>query len=71
MMFTMLNWPPSASDTALFYAMAICWGMADGVWNTQINGFWVALLSDADSLEIAFGNYRLWECIGAALLFGV
>lgn len=38
MIFTLLIWPPNPADTALFYVVAACWGMADGVWSTQING---------------------------------
>lgn len=52
--------------------------MADGVWNTQINGreyssfervlfsgFWVALVGRS-SLDFAFTNYRIWESLGIA-----
>lgn len=38
MIFTLLIWPPNPADTALFYVVAASWGMADAVWNTQING---------------------------------
>ncbi len=38
MIFTLLIWPPNPGDTAIFYVVAAAWGMADGVWNTQING---------------------------------
>ena len=38
MIFTLLIWPPNPADLAIFYVIATAWGMADGVWNTQING---------------------------------
>ncbi|VDM45928.1 unnamed protein product [Toxocara canis] len=38
MIMTLMIWPLNPGDTALFYAIAGVWGMADGVWNTQING---------------------------------
>lgn len=31
-------WPLNPGDRALFNAIAGVWGMADGVWNTQLNG---------------------------------
>ena len=68
MLLTMLLWPPNAADTALFYALAACWGTADGVWNTQVSGFWVTLCAE-QSLPTAFSNYRLWEAVGMALQF--
>uniref|UniRef100_A0A914R6B2 Uncharacterized protein n=1 Tax=Parascaris equorum TaxID=6256 RepID=A0A914R6B2_PAREQ len=40
MIMTLMIWPLNPGDTALFYAIAGVWGMADGVWNTQINGLW-------------------------------
>uniref|UniRef100_A0A915DCJ0 Uncharacterized protein n=1 Tax=Ditylenchus dipsaci TaxID=166011 RepID=A0A915DCJ0_9BILA len=43
--------------------------MADGVWNTQLNGFWVALLGKSGSLEVAFANYRFWMSAGMAIGF--
>jgi len=43
---------------------------ADGVWNTQLNGFWLAILGPGrDQLEIAFANYRFWVSFGLALGF--
>uniref|UniRef100_A0A183EC91 MFS transporter n=1 Tax=Gongylonema pulchrum TaxID=637853 RepID=A0A183EC91_9BILA len=62
MIMTLLIWPLNPGDTSLFYAIAGVLGMADGVWNTQINGFWVTL--SGTSLETAFANYRFWESAG-------
>ncbi|TMS35001.1 hypothetical protein L596_002488 [Steinernema carpocapsae] len=66
MIGTLWIWPLNPNDTGLFYTIAGVWGMADGVWNTQINGFWVALIG-RESLEVAFSNYRFWESFGFAL----
>ncbi|KAI1727696.1 ion channel regulatory protein UNC-93 domain-containing protein [Ditylenchus destructor] len=68
MIFTLMIWPLNPGDRALFNAVAGVWGMADGVWNTQLNGFWVALLGRG-SLEVAFANYRFWMSSGLALGF--
>lgn len=38
MILTLMIWPLNPADTAIFYVVAWVWGMADGVWNTQING---------------------------------
>jgi hypothetical protein len=32
-------WTVNPGDRVLFNAVAGVWGMADGVWNTQLNGF--------------------------------
>lgn len=37
-MFWIQIWPVNPADEAIFYVVACVWGMADGVWNTQING---------------------------------
>uniref|UniRef100_A0A915PZW2 Uncharacterized protein n=1 Tax=Setaria digitata TaxID=48799 RepID=A0A915PZW2_9BILA len=60
----MLIWPLNPGDTSLFYAIVGVLGMADGVWNTQISGLWIAL--SASRLEVAFANYRFWESAGFA-----
>nr|AXS78267.1 putative potassium channel regulatory protein unc-93 [Anisakis simplex] len=65
MIMTLMIWPLNPGDTALFYAIAGVWGMADGVWNTQINGLWVVLSNG--NLEGAFANYRVWESFGFAI----
>ncbi|KRY79433.1 putative potassium channel regulatory protein unc-93, partial [Trichinella pseudospiralis] len=62
MIFTLLIWPPNPADTAIFYVVAATWGMADGVWNTQIHDLWVLLFKQ--NLEVAVANYRLWESVG-------
>lgn len=47
-------WPLNPGDTALFYAIAGVWGMADGVWNTQINGDFYKFINFLDIKIFAF-----------------
>ncbi|CAJ0945627.1 unnamed protein product, partial [Mesorhabditis belari] len=68
MIVTLAIWSLNPTDSLVFYVIAGVWGMADGVWNTQINGFWVALVG-RQSLDLAFANYRFWESLGIALGF--
>ncbi|WKX96178.1 hypothetical protein Q1695_012545 [Nippostrongylus brasiliensis] len=68
MIVTLMIWPLNPADKAILYVVATVWGMADGVWNTQINGFWVALVG-RQSLDLAFTSYRFWESIGLAAGF--
>lgn len=70
MIVTLMIWPLNPADKAILYVAATVWGMADGVWNTQINGFWVALVG-RQSLDLAFTNYRFWESIGLAAGFAM
>ncbi|CAI4221747.1 unnamed protein product [Auanema sp. JU1783] len=70
MLLTLMIWPVNPADTAIFYVVACVWGMADGVWNTQISGYWVALVG-RQSLEFAFTKYRLWESFGMAVGFSL
>uniref|UniRef100_A0A0N4ZBR2 MFS domain-containing protein n=1 Tax=Parastrongyloides trichosuri TaxID=131310 RepID=A0A0N4ZBR2_PARTI len=68
MIITLLMWPINPGDIQVFYVIAGVWGMADGVWNTQINGFWIALVGN-EGLDHAFSQYRFWESSGLALGF--
>ncbi|XGW10154.1 hypothetical protein V3C99_011993 [Haemonchus contortus] len=70
MIVTLMIWPLNPADKAILYVAATVWGMADGVWNTQINGFWVALVG-RQSLDLAFTSYRFWESIGLAAGFAM
>uniref|UniRef100_A0A183CQQ3 UNC93-like protein n=1 Tax=Globodera pallida TaxID=36090 RepID=A0A183CQQ3_GLOPA len=38
MIITLMIWVVNPGDRTLFNAVAGVWGMADGVWNTQLNG---------------------------------
>ena len=52
--------------TTLF-VLAGLWGLADAIWQTQINAFYGVLFSDKE--EAAFSNYRLWESTGFVLFY--
>ena len=34
----LLLWAPDSRQSAMFYVIAALWGMADSVWQIQING---------------------------------
>ncbi|KHJ92886.1 hypothetical protein OESDEN_07214 [Oesophagostomum dentatum] len=38
MIVTLMIWPLNPADKAILYVAISVWGMADAVWNTQING---------------------------------
>ena len=49
------------------FALAGLWGVADAIWQTQINALYGVLFSSDE--EAAFSNYRLWESFGFFLGF--
>nr|CAD7441006.1 unnamed protein product [Timema bartmani] len=38
LLFVMMHWRPTSTEPMLFYVIAAGWGMADVVWQTQLNG---------------------------------
>ncbi|CAD5210982.1 unnamed protein product [Bursaphelenchus okinawaensis] len=68
MIMTLMIWPLNPGDRVLFNVIAGVWGMADSVWNTQVQGFWVGL-TGRTSLEVAIANYRFWMSFGMAIGF--
>jgi predicted MFS family arabinose efflux permease len=67
LIITMFNWKPSDNQIAILFVIAGLWGLADAVWQTQINAFYGVLFVEND--EAAFSNYRLWESIGFVLFY--
>jgi hypothetical protein len=63
----MLLWKPSENQMIVLFILAGLWGLADAVWQTQINAFYGVLFADND--EAAFSNYRLWESSGFVLFY--
>ncbi len=63
----MFLWKPSENQMAVLFIIAGLWGLADAVWQTQINAFYGVLFVNND--EAAFSNYRLWESIGFVLFY--
>jgi len=37
MIFLMLFWRPNTDQTYVLFIIAVCWGLADASWQTQIN----------------------------------
>ncbi|KAI9554119.1 hypothetical protein GHT06_019391 [Daphnia sinensis] len=60
-------WQPDPSNPVIFFVIAAFWGLADSIWQTQINSFYGVIF--AGSEEAAFSNYRLWESLGFAIAF--
>ncbi|KAI6228096.1 putative potassium channel regulatory protein unc-93 [Aphelenchoides besseyi] len=65
---TLIIYPINPTDRVFFNVIAGVWGMADSVWNTQIQGFWVGI-TGRSSLEVSFASYRFWTAFGLALGF--
>ena len=40
------TWTPTSDDTVIFFVAAGVWGIADAVWQTQINGKFCGQLLD-------------------------
>ncbi|XP_069973442.1 UNC93-like protein [Penaeus vannamei] len=59
---TLRLWTPTADDLPVFFVLAGLWGVADGVWQTQINSLYGVIFPGES--EAAFSNYRLWESTG-------
>jgi len=63
----MLSWSLSRDSLPVIFLLASCWGVCDGIWQTQINAMY-GLLFVSDK-EAAFSNYKLWESFGFFLGF--
>ena len=58
MIVIMMNWDIENSlNTKLFYVIPLCWGIADSIWQTQVNSLYGVLFPD--NQEAAFSNFRL------------
>ncbi len=62
LIITMLIWRPSEDKMIILFILAGLWGVADGIWQLEINSFYGVIFIGND--EAAFSNYRLWESIG-------
>ncbi|UJR14080.1 hypothetical protein I4U23_001076 [Adineta vaga] len=67
LIITMFIWKPSENQIYVLFILAGLWGLADAVWQTQINAFYGVLFVEKD--EAAFSNYRLWESSGFVLFY--
>ena len=66
-LLTLWAWSPQGDDVHIVYILASLWGVADAIWQTQINALHGVLFPE-DS-EAAFSNYRLWESMGFLFAF--
>ncbi|CAG0883173.1 unnamed protein product [Cyprideis torosa] len=66
---TFYLWGPNPDEVYVFFVIAGVWGMADAIWQTQINAFYGVLFPESE--EAAFSNYRLWESIGFILAYAL
>lgn len=60
-------WEPNSDDIIVFFVAAAVWGIADAVWQTQINAFYGVIFPG--EAEAAFSNYRMWESMGFIITF--
>ncbi|KAG4077935.1 hypothetical protein HA402_013435 [Bradysia odoriphaga] len=63
----MFTWKPSADAPIMFFVVAGLWGLADSIWQTQINALYGVLFPQDE--EPSFSNYRLWESLGFILAY--
>ncbi|XP_072032785.1 protein unc-93 homolog A-like [Amphiura filiformis] len=66
LMIAMTFWKPT-EDLPVYFVIAAFWGLADAVWQTQLNAYYGVLFPF--NQEPAFSNYRLWESAGYTLSF--
>ncbi|CAG0879668.1 unnamed protein product [Cyprideis torosa] len=69
MLIVLFNWAPTPDQIPVFFVIAGFWGMADAVWQTQINALYGILFPDNE--EAGFSNYRLWESLGFILAYAL
>nr|CAD7408113.1 unnamed protein product [Timema cristinae] len=63
----LLCWEPRSHDKAMFFVMSGLWGVADGVWQIQINAMYGVLFPGQE--EAAFSNFKLCTSIGYILTY--
>lgn len=66
---TILKWRPDPDQIVIFFVLSGLWGMADAIWQTQINAFYGVIFTKNE--EAAFSNYRLWESVGFIIAFAI
>lgn len=67
LILTFQFWTPLPDNEALFFILPALWGIADAVWQTQLNAFYGVLF--ITNQEACFANYRLWESLGFVIAF--
>lgn len=64
---TFIYWRPNPDQTVVFFVLAGLWGVADSIWQTQINALYGVIFPGES--EAAFSNYRLWESLGFVIAY--
>ncbi|XP_063602315.1 protein unc-93 homolog A-like [Penaeus indicus] len=64
---TLTYWMPKPDDLVVFFVISGLWGVADAVWQTQINTLYGVIFPGES--EAAFSNYRLWESTGFIIAY--
>jgi predicted MFS family arabinose efflux permease len=64
---TLFQWLPNSDEMWVLYVLAALWGIADGIWQCEINAFYGILFPNNE--EAAFSNYRLWESLGFVIAY--
>lgn len=64
---TLTYWTPKPDDLVMFFVISGLWGVADAVWQTQINTLYGVIFPGQS--EAAFSNYRLWEATGFIIAY--
>ena len=47
----LLSWKPSPNEPVVFFIIAGLWGVADAIWQTQINGTYSRVFCQNDYLD--------------------
>ncbi|XP_061162614.1 protein unc-93 homolog A-like isoform X2 [Saccostrea echinata] len=63
----MVLWEPNPEQMVLFFLLLGAWGVADGVWISQVNSIVSALFHD--KLEDAFASLRVLQGLGGTIVF--
>ncbi|XP_068230622.1 protein unc-93 homolog A-like [Palaemon carinicauda] len=61
-MITLMYWKPHPDEAVTFFVLSGLWGVADAVWQTQINSLYGVIFPGESAA--GFSNYRLWESLG-------
>merc|ERR1719376_166869 len=67
LILVLLLWTPDPDQLYVFFVIPGLWGVADAVWQTQINSLYSVLFPK--EAEAAFSNYKLWESLGFILAY--
>ncbi|XP_006822795.1 protein unc-93 homolog A-like [Saccoglossus kowalevskii] len=66
-MTVLLTWEPSPEDVVIFFVITGGWGLADGIWQTQLS----TILGDlfGEQLEAIFALGKMLQALGFTVTF--